>query len=219
MVLLITGPWWTSWQNLHKKVIPMSAKNFNFKLGEYNIVKPKVSSALPWQIVTIILTLAVASQYAYFNVYKKTSASIHSATPDLSNDTKVALVTGKAVEFLRNTLTFSATQLDEHRKLMAKMMTEDYANAYQIVWQDPTLTAALKSRAVKVSISTNAPTVKNYDKDGDNDRYYVFVSGNIIVESDATYIKSVQHYFSGTVVLIQMPDGLKVQNVIWKNAE
>ena len=60
----------------------MSAKNFNFGLSEYNIVKPKASSALPWQILTAILALAVAGQFAYYNFYKKASATTQSAAPD-----------------------------------------------------------------------------------------------------------------------------------------
>lgn len=191
-------------------------KTVQFSLNTANL-KPNASrSLLPWQIAVFVLIAAVVGQWLFYHEkLKDRPLKPTYSVPALGRDTEVAAITHKASDFVSKCLSFSVTQLDDHKKQMIEMMTLDYANAYQIVWQDPTLTSALKTRQVEVSVSMNEPALKEIDQEG---RFFVNVSGRVIIKSDLTYIRSQERYFAGTVVLIKTQEGLKITNVIWRNA-
>lgn len=191
-------------------------KTVSFSLKTANLRPDSSRSALPWQIAAVVLALVAAGQwYYYHNKLKDQPLNPSYSVPALGRDTEVAAITHKASDFVARCLSFSVTQLDDHKKQMIEMMTLDYANAYQIVWQDPTLTSALKTRQVEVSVAMSEPALKEVDQEG---RFFVNVSGKVIVKSALTYIRSQERYFAGTVVLIKTQEGLKVANVIWRNA-
>lgn len=191
-------------------------KTVQFSLNTANLKPSPARSALPWQILAALLALVIIGQWVYYRgKMKDLPTGPAYSVPALGRDTEVAAVTHKASDFVAKCLSFSVTQLDEHKKQMIEMMTLDYANAYQIVWQDPTLTAALKSRQVEVSVAMNEPSLKEVDQEG---RFFVNVSGKVIIKSNLTYIHSQERYFAGTVVLFKTQEGLKIANVIWRNA-
>lgn len=191
-------------------------ETFNFSLGDMKIKPPRQSGLWPWKIAVAALTVAViVLGFMLYQAAWKVSGPQHSV-PELGKDTEVAVLTHKANDFISRYLSFSATLLDEHKKSMIKLMTRDYANSFEITWSDPTLTAAIKRREVRVSVTTDSPAIKSVDEQG---RIFVNVSGKIKVQSDKTYIRSQERYFSGTVVLVKTEEGYKVANVIWRNAQ
>jgi len=195
----------------------MSLDSDNFFL-QNDLLTPKIRKpALPWQIATAVLAVLLAVEAGFLVKAKpRTPAAPQYSVPALGRDTEVAAITQKANEFIARYLTFSLSQLEENKKMMIKMMTLEYANAFQIIWQDPTLTAALKDRAADVSVSMDAPSLKEVDKEG---RIFVNCSGKVIVTSNSTLVRGQERYFFGTVVLVKTSEGYKVANVVWRNAD
>lgn len=190
-------------------------ESFSFNLDSANIKKAKGS--IPWQMKAAVAALSIAVLVlGYLLVAAKTQKHKDYMVPELGKDTEVAVITHKANEFLSRYLSFSVAQTPEHQKALVAMMTPDYANAYQIVWQDPTLTAAMKAREASVSVSLDEPAMKQVDEQG---RIYVNAAGRVKVSSEKTYIASQERYFACTVIFVKTSDGLRVANVVWRNAQ
>lgn len=119
-----------------------------------------------------------------------------------------------AAEFLTRYLTFSSAQLPSQRTALLELMTPEFQQAFQLVWQDPKLVHAVSQREVQVSVASDLPVFKARD---DQDNYFFTVSGRVTVTSPVTVIHSVERAFSGTLLVIKTERGFKVANAVWEN--
>jgi hypothetical protein len=119
-----------------------------------------------------------------------------------------------ATEFLTRYLTFSAAQVSSQRTELQALMTPEFQQAFQLVWQDPKLVRALQKREVQVAVISNLPVFKARDSQGN---YYFAVSGRVTISSPLTVIHAVEHAFSGTLLLVKTGPVFKVANAVWDN--
>ncbi|NTV52614.1 MAG: hypothetical protein HGA76_06340, partial [Candidatus Firestonebacteria bacterium] len=95
-----------------------------------------------------------------------------------------------------------------------ELMTPEFQQAYQLIWQDPKLLSAFKKHAAQVSVSADLPVFKAKDAQGN---YYFEVAGRVTATSGTTAIRSIERAFAGTLLLVKTERGFKVANAVWKN--
>jgi hypothetical protein len=134
----------------------------------------------------------------------------------LGQDTEAAQCAHTANEFLARHLTLSAASLETLKPELLALMTPEYAQAYQLVWQDPKLITALRQRDVQISVSTELAKFLTRDAQG---RYYVEVAGKVTARSKRTAVAAQERSFRGTVVLVKSDPGFKIANVVWRNTQ
>ncbi|MBN1596365.1 hypothetical protein JW933_10605 [candidate division FCPU426 bacterium] len=191
-------------------------ETFKFTLDDVKI-KPKArGNTLPWKILAFLLFLALLGVSYLYIESRIQRALLLSPASGGGQEAEVAAITHTADEFLSRYLTFSATQLEEHQRLLVQLLTAEYADAIKTTWQAPELSRAVKERKVEIFVTTDTPAIIGVNAEG---RVFVEVAGKIKVQSAITYIQPLEKKFAGTLSLVKSGQEFKVTNVVWKHTE